>query len=121
MFTAFLDRMARQADRKVHVVADRHPVHRSKAVRAWLQDNAERVELHLMPGYSPELNPDELLGRRPQTRRQRLTRPQPRPPRPPDPTLPAPPPTPAAHHPRLLRCPTRPLRHHLGNSILSAQ
>ncbi|WP_268891312.1 transposase, partial [Actinokineospora pegani] len=91
VFTAFLDRMARQADRKVHVVADRHPVHRSKAVRAWLQDNAERVELHLMPGYSPELNPDELLGRRPQTRRQRLTRPQPRPPRPPDPTLPAPP------------------------------
>ncbi|WP_309117942.1 transposase, partial [Saccharothrix sp.] len=46
----------------VHVIADRHPVHRSKAVRAWLQDNTERVELHLMPGYSPELNPDEVLN-----------------------------------------------------------
>ncbi|GAB3002788.1 hypothetical protein GCM10027184_69600 [Saccharothrix stipae] len=53
VFTAFLDRVARQADRKVHVIADRHPVHRSKAVRAWLQDNTDRVELHLMPGYSP--------------------------------------------------------------------
>ncbi|MCY0931532.1 IS630 family transposase [Streptomyces sp. H27-H1] len=59
---AFLDRLARQAGRKVHVIVDRHPVHRSKAVRAWLADNAERVELHLMPGYSPELNPDELLN-----------------------------------------------------------
>ncbi|MDQ2587967.1 IS630 family transposase [Saccharothrix yanglingensis] len=62
VFTAFLDRVARQAGRKVHVVADRHPVHRGKAVRSWLEDNADRVELHLMPGYSPELNPDELLN-----------------------------------------------------------
>ncbi|MEU4445676.1 transposase [Actinosynnema sp. NPDC050801] len=61
VFAAFLDRVARQAGRKVHVVADRHPVHRSKAVRVWLEVNADRVELHLMPGYSPELNPDELL------------------------------------------------------------
>ncbi|MEU4806324.1 IS630 family transposase [Actinosynnema sp. NPDC023587] len=62
VFTTFLDRTARQADRKVHVIADRHPVHRSKAIRAWLEANTERIELHLMPGYSPELNPDELLN-----------------------------------------------------------
>ncbi|NUT52783.1 MAG: hypothetical protein HOV94_36675 [Saccharothrix sp.] len=62
VFSTFLDRVARQAGRKVHVVADRHPVHRSKAVRAWLKDNTDRVELHLMPGYSPKLNPDELRG-----------------------------------------------------------
>lgn len=61
-FTAFLDRLARQASRKVHVIADRHPVHRSKAVTAWLEENTGRIELHLMPGYSPELNPDELLN-----------------------------------------------------------
>ncbi|MFE0705262.1 IS630 family transposase [Streptomyces sp. NPDC058872] len=62
VFVAFLDRLARQAGRKVHVIADRHPVHRGKTVRAWLETNAERVELHLMPGYSPELNPDEILN-----------------------------------------------------------
>jgi hypothetical protein len=62
VFTAFPDRMARQADRRVHVIADRHPVHRSKAVRTWPQDNADRVEPHLMPGHSPESNPDELRG-----------------------------------------------------------
>jgi transposase len=62
VFTAFLDRLARQAGRKVHVIVDRHPVHRSKAVRQWLDANADRVELHFLPSYSPELNPDELLN-----------------------------------------------------------
>lgn len=32
VFTAFLDRLAHQAGRKAHVIADRHPVHRSKTV-----------------------------------------------------------------------------------------
>ncbi|WP_073450259.1 IS630 family transposase [Streptomyces yunnanensis] len=31
---AFLDRLATHAERKVHVIVDRHPVHRSKAIRA---------------------------------------------------------------------------------------
>ncbi|WP_406723653.1 transposase [Streptomyces sp. GD-15H] len=57
VFCAFLDRLARHAGRKVHVIADRPPVHRSKTVRVWLAEHAERVELHLMPGCSPELNP----------------------------------------------------------------
>ncbi|MFD5514082.1 transposase [Streptomyces sp. NPDC127051] len=54
-----MDRLARQAGRKVHAIADRHPVHRSKTVKAWLEENAG---LHLMPGYSPELNPGEILN-----------------------------------------------------------
>ncbi|MFD9219643.1 transposase [Streptomyces sp. NPDC060064] len=62
VFCAFLERLATHARRKVHVIVGRHPVHRSKAVKRWLAENAERIELHLMPGYSPELNPDELLN-----------------------------------------------------------
>ncbi|MFI5987638.1 IS630 family transposase [Streptomyces sp. NPDC051555] len=62
VFIRFPDRLARQAGRKVNVIADRHPVHRSKKVTAWLTGNSDRVELHLMPGYSPELNPDEILN-----------------------------------------------------------
>ncbi|ANZ21790.1 transposase [Streptomyces noursei ATCC 11455] len=62
VFTTFLDHLARQSGRKVHVIADRHPVHRSKAIRAWLEENTERAELHLMPDYSPELDPDEILN-----------------------------------------------------------
>ncbi|MGA4788877.1 transposase [Nocardia sp. AB354] len=33
-FIDFLDRLARQADRKVHLIADRHPVHRSGVRRS---------------------------------------------------------------------------------------
>ncbi|SHN30709.1 DDE superfamily endonuclease [Streptomyces yunnanensis] len=62
VFLTFLDRLARQAARKVHVIADRHPVHRSKTVRTWLETNTDRIELHLMRGYSPEPGPDELLN-----------------------------------------------------------
>lgn len=62
VFTVFGDRLARQAGQKVHVIVDGHPVHRSKAVRDWLDANTDRVELHFLPTYSPELNPDELLN-----------------------------------------------------------
>lgn len=62
VFIDFLDRLARQAGRKVHVIVDGHPVHRAKLVKAWLANNADRVMLHYLPGYSPELNPTELLN-----------------------------------------------------------
>lgn len=61
-FTTFLDRVARRAGRKAHIVTDRHPVHRSEAVRAWLEADTDRVELHLVPDCSPESKPDELLN-----------------------------------------------------------
>ncbi|MFE0800415.1 winged helix-turn-helix domain-containing protein [Streptomyces sp. NPDC058812] len=35
---------------------------RGEQVWAWLEENAERIGLHLVPGYSPELNPDELTN-----------------------------------------------------------
>ncbi|MFD5513730.1 transposase [Streptomyces sp. NPDC127051] len=62
VFIRFLARPARQAGRRVHVIAGRHPVHRSKTVKAWLEENAGRIELHLMPGYSPEPSPGEILN-----------------------------------------------------------
>ncbi|MER6354476.1 transposase [Streptomyces sp. NPDC001634] len=43
VFTGFPDRLARQAGRKVHVIADRHPVHRCKAVRTWLDENTSEI------------------------------------------------------------------------------
>jgi len=58
----FLGRLVRHARRKVFVVLDGHPVHRAKAVGRWLAEHAEQIEMFLLPGYSPELNPDELLN-----------------------------------------------------------
>jgi transposase len=58
----FLRRLVRQAGRKVFLVLDRHPVHRSAKVKRWLEANHKKIALFLLPGYSPELNPDELLN-----------------------------------------------------------
>ncbi|MFF9344912.1 IS630 family transposase [Streptomyces sp. NPDC014773] len=58
----FLARLVGNFDRKAHLVVDRHSAHRSKAVRAWLADHEDQVELHFLPSYSPELNPDELVN-----------------------------------------------------------
>jgi len=58
----FLDRLARHVGRKLFLILDGHPVHRSKAVACWLAEHAEQMEMFLLPGYSPDLNPDELLN-----------------------------------------------------------
>lgn len=58
----FLARLVRHAGRKVFVILDGHPVHRAKAVARWLAEHAEQIEMFLLPGYSPDLNPDELLN-----------------------------------------------------------
>ncbi len=58
----FLRRLVRQARRKVFLIVDRHPVHRSAKVERWLAANQKKIAMFLLPGYSPELNPDELLN-----------------------------------------------------------
>jgi transposase len=58
----FPARITGHFDRKIHLIADRHPAHRSKAIRAWLADHEDQVEPHFLPSYSPGLNPDELVN-----------------------------------------------------------
>jgi transposase len=55
----FLDRLVRDADRKVFLILDRLPVHRSAKVRDWLAGRVAEIEVFHLPPYSPELNPDE--------------------------------------------------------------
>ncbi len=62
LFVNFLRRLTRQAGRKVFLIVDGHPVHRARKVKVWLEKNAERIELFYLPGYSPHLNPDEVLN-----------------------------------------------------------
>jgi transposase len=63
VFIDFLRRLLRDCGgRRVHLIVDGHPVHRAKLVGAWVGRHAERIELHFLPGYSPELNPVELLN-----------------------------------------------------------
>jgi transposase len=63
VFIDFLGRLLRDCGgRRVHLIVDGHPVHRAKLVSAWVGRHAEPIELHFLPGYSPELNPVELLN-----------------------------------------------------------
>jgi transposase len=55
----FLARLVRDADGKVFLILDRLPVHRYAKVRAWLAGREAEIEVFHLPGYSPELNPDE--------------------------------------------------------------
>jgi transposase len=63
VFIDFLGRLLRDCDgRKVHLIVDGHPVHRAKLVSGWVGGHADRIQLHVLPGSSPELNPVELLN-----------------------------------------------------------
>ena len=59
VFFQFLERLIKQAQRKVVLIIDGHPVHRAKLVQAWREHHQHALEIVYLPGYSPELNPDE--------------------------------------------------------------
>lgn len=58
----FLARLVRDAEGKVFLILDRLPVHRSARVRAWLAGREAAIEAFYLPGYSPEMNPDEGIN-----------------------------------------------------------
>src|SRR5918911_3036221 len=58
----FLQRLIREACRKVFLILDNLPAHRAKLVREWLAGDEAQIEVFYLPSYSPELNPDECLN-----------------------------------------------------------
>ena len=56
----FLKHLLTQLDRKLIVIWDGSPIHRGKAVKAYLADGAtKQIHLEPLPPYAPDLNPDE--------------------------------------------------------------
>ena len=62
LFLVFLGRLVRGATRKIYLIADRLKAHDTEAVRRWLAEHEDRIELVPLPTYSPELNADEYLN-----------------------------------------------------------
>ncbi len=60
-FIEFLRRLLHGARRRVFLIVDRHPAHRAKKVRDFVEATGGRLRLFFLPSYSPELNPDELV------------------------------------------------------------
>jgi transposase len=61
LFVTLLRRMMRYRRKPVHLVVDGLPAHKSALVKDYVQSTKGRLTLHFLPGYAPELNPDELV------------------------------------------------------------
>lgn len=62
VFIEFLRRLVRSAGRKVYLIVDAHPVHKSAEVERWVRKHRRQIRMISLPTYSPDLNPDEFLN-----------------------------------------------------------
>jgi transposase len=65
----FLDRLMAGSATPVFLIWDGHPVHRSCTVAETVERYQGRLRIFVLPGYSPELNPDEYVWREVKTHR----------------------------------------------------
>src|SRR5450755_3747377 len=61
LFIELLKKMMRHRKRPVHLVLDGLPAHKKALVKDYVQSTDGRLTLHFLPGYAPDLNPDELV------------------------------------------------------------
>lgn len=61
VFIEFLRRLIDRVPYRVFLILDGLKVHRSKAVKRFVTSTGGRLALFYLPGYSPELNPDEFV------------------------------------------------------------
>lgn len=60
-FIDFCKRLLRDTNAPVFLVVDGHPTHKAKKVKEFAESTGERLRIVTLPGYSPELNPDEWV------------------------------------------------------------
>lgn len=59
----FLRQMLKETNRKLLVIWDGAPIHRSRYVKELIEERSGRLMIERLPGYAPELNPDEGVWR----------------------------------------------------------
>ena len=60
-FVLFLRNFMKGRSGKVFLVLDGHPAHKAKMVKKYVESLDGRLELHPLPTYAPDLNPDEFV------------------------------------------------------------
>jgi len=58
-FVGFLTGLLHDVRGEIELVLDRHPAHVAAATRRFVHAHRARLRLHFLPGYAPDLNPDE--------------------------------------------------------------
>lgn len=60
-FVELLKKLMYRRKKPVRLVLDGLPAHKTKVVNTSVASTQGRLTLHILPGYAPELNPDELV------------------------------------------------------------
>src|SRR5882672_11940684 len=60
-FILFLQDFMKRRQGKVFLIVDGHPSHTAKTVQHYVESLGGRLELHRLPAYAPDLNPDEFV------------------------------------------------------------
>lgn len=61
LFVTLMKKMMKHRTKPVHLVLDSLPAHKTALVKEYVVSTNGRLTLHFLPGYAPELNPDELV------------------------------------------------------------
>ncbi|WP_444633740.1 IS630 family transposase [Cupriavidus oxalaticus] len=61
LFIELLKKMMKGRRKPVYLVVDGLPAHKKACVREYVDSTNGRLALHFLPGYAPDLNPDELV------------------------------------------------------------
>lgn len=60
-FVCFLQNFMASQVGRICLVVDGHPAHKANAVKNYIKSLKGRLELHFLPPYAPDLNPDEFV------------------------------------------------------------
>jgi transposase len=60
-FVELLRKLMYRRRKTVHLVIDGLPAHRKACVKEYVASTNGKLTLHFLPGYAPDLNPDELV------------------------------------------------------------
>jgi transposase len=60
-FVTLLRRMLHGRRKPLHLILDGLPAHKTKVVTQYVAERNGTLTLHFLPGYAPDLNPDELV------------------------------------------------------------
>jgi transposase len=61
LFVSVLKHIMRGRRKPLFIVLDSLPAHKARVVQDYVVSTNGKLELHFLPGYAPELNPDELV------------------------------------------------------------
>ena len=61
LFVELLQQMMKSRRKPVHLVVDGLPAHKKACVKEYIAATNGRLTMHFLPGYAPDLNPDELV------------------------------------------------------------